>query len=61
MLSRFTQSLVAFLKAEDGPTSVEYAVQLALILVVCLNVITSLAGNANKTFTKVSTAVNTAS
>ena len=34
MLGRFTQRVVAFLKKEDGPTAVEYAVMLALIIVV---------------------------
>jgi pilus assembly protein Flp/PilA len=46
--------LVDFLKREDGPTAVEYAVMLALIIVVCLNAITALGTNANKTFTTVS-------
>jgi pilus assembly protein Flp/PilA len=47
-----------FLAAEDGPTAVEYAVMLALIIVVCLVAITALGTNANATFTKVSTAIN---
>jgi pilus assembly protein Flp/PilA len=48
---------VDFLKAEDGPTAVEYAVMLALIIVVCLVAITALGTNANATFAKVSNAV----
>ena len=48
-----TQKLVSFLKAEDGPTAVEYAVMLALIVVVCIAAITALGSNANNTFTKV--------
>jgi pilus assembly protein Flp/PilA len=40
-----------FLKAEDGPTAVEYAVMMALIMVVCITAVTTLGGNANKTFT----------
>ena len=47
-----------FLKREDGPTAVEYAVMLALIIVVCITAITSLGSNANKTFSNV--ALNTA-
>lgn len=43
-----------FLKSEDGPTAVEYAVMLALIIVVCLVSIASIGTNANKTFAKVS-------
>ena len=46
-----------FLKREDGPTAVEYAVMLALIIVVCITAITSLGTNANKTFSNV--ALNT--
>jgi len=42
-----------FLKREDGPTAVEYAVMLALIIVVCLAAITTLGSNANTTFTTV--------
>jgi pilus assembly protein Flp/PilA len=36
MLGRFVRSAVAFLKDESGPTAVEYAVMLALILLACL-------------------------
>jgi pilus assembly protein Flp/PilA len=42
-----------FVKREDGPTAVEYAVMLALIIVVCLTAITTLGSNANSTFTTV--------
>jgi pilus assembly protein Flp/PilA len=54
MLSRLAQAAVHFLKREDGPTAVEYAVMLALIIVVCIAAITSLGTNANATFTSVS-------
>lgn len=43
-----------FLKNEDGPTAVEYAVMLALIIVVCIAAITSLGNNASNTFNNVS-------
>jgi len=43
--------LMDFLKNEEGPTAVEYAVMLALIMVVCITAVTTLGGNANKTFT----------
>ena len=46
--------VVDFLAREDGPTAVEYAVMLALIIVVCITAITALGSNANKTFTSVS-------
>jgi len=48
---------VQFLKSEDGPTAVEYAVMLALIIVVCITAITILGTNANNTFTGVGTAI----
>jgi len=43
-----------FLAEEDGPTAVEYAVMLALIIVVCIVAITSLGTNLNNTFSNVS-------
>ncbi len=46
-----------FLKSEDGPTAVEYAVMLALIIVVCIGAITTLGTNANTTFTTVGTKI----
>jgi pilus assembly protein Flp/PilA len=49
--------MVRFLKAEDGPTAVEYAVMLALIIVVCIGAITVLGKNANNTFTNVGTSL----
>jgi pilus assembly protein Flp/PilA len=45
--------VVRFLRAEDGPTAVEYAVMLALIIVVCIAAITTLGNNAKSTFSNV--------
>ncbi len=42
--------LVRFLKQEDGPTAVEYAVMLALIIVVCMAAIATLGSQANASF-----------
>jgi pilus assembly protein Flp/PilA len=52
------QFAVNFLVNEDGPTAVEYAVMLALIIVVCIGAITTLGQNANATFTSVGNAIN---
>ena len=60
MFSMLKQSVVNFLQREDGPTAVEYAVMLALIIVVCIGAITTLGSNANKTFTSVGSAINVA-
>ena len=58
MIKRLAAKAVRFLKQEDGPTAVEYAVMLALIIVVCIAAITTLGSNANSTFGNVS--LNTA-
>jgi len=50
MCQALLKKTVRFLKKEDGPTAVEYAVMLALIIVVCIAAITTLGKNANSTF-----------
>jgi pilus assembly protein Flp/PilA len=57
MLQNIRRQVVNFLKAEDGPTAVEYAVMLALIIVVCISAITTLGSNANNTFSYVGTQI----
>jgi len=52
-----TKTLVNFVKKEDGPTAVEYAVMLALIVVVCIAAITTLGSNANSTFSFVGSSI----
>lgn len=46
-----------FLKSEDGPTAVEYAVMLALIVIVCLTAIRAVGTNANSRFNAVKNAL----
>jgi pilus assembly protein Flp/PilA len=53
--------VVDFMKREDGPTAVEYAVMLALIVVVCIGAITTFGSNAKATFTSVATQIGTTS
>lgn len=53
-MSGVYQSLKRFLQAEDGPTAVEYAVMLALIIVVCVTAVSAMGSNANKIFTNTS-------
>jgi pilus assembly protein Flp/PilA len=57
MAKQFMAKLAAFLSDEAGPTAVEYAVMLALIIVVCITAITTLGSNANNTFSYVGTQV----
>ena len=61
MFKTLTRHLVEFVKKEDGPTAVEYAVMLALIIVVCIGAITTLGTNANATFTSVDSALTSSS
>ena len=56
-MRNITKSLVSFLKKEVGPTAVEYAVMLALIIVVCIAAVTTLGSNANSTFSFVGSAI----
>lgn len=49
----WAESVVNFLKEEDGPTAVEYAVMMALIVATCLSVLqgvdTSVVSEVNET------------
>jgi pilus assembly protein Flp/PilA len=49
-MRRFGQHLLRFLNSEEGPTAVEYAVMLALIIVVCIAAVITLGQNASGTF-----------
>jgi pilus assembly protein Flp/PilA len=49
--------VLRFLKSEDGPTAVEYAVMLGLIVVVCLTVITTLGTKVEAKFQSIANAL----
>lgn len=49
-MQNFVNSVKRFLVSEDGPTAVEYAVMLALIVIVCLTAIQAIGTNANTKF-----------
>jgi pilus assembly protein Flp/PilA len=57
MFQNMMKSVVSFVKDESGPTAVEYAVMLALIIVVCITAITTLGTNANSTFSSVGSTI----
>jgi pilus assembly protein Flp/PilA len=50
MLAGIVRSSIRFLKEEQGPTAVEYAIMLALIIVVCFAIIAVIGSNANDQF-----------
>jgi pilus assembly protein Flp/PilA len=52
-MTNFAGSIKRFLVSEDGPTAVEYAVMLALIVIVCLTAIQAIGNNANTKFGQV--------
>ena len=54
-MKKFFSAVVNFVQNEDGPTAVEYAVMLALIIVVCITAVTALGTNAANTFSYVGT------
>jgi pilus assembly protein Flp/PilA len=55
------QRFVSFLRSEEGPTSVEYGVMLALIIAVCVGAITIVGKNANTMFASLGTAMSASS
>jgi pilus assembly protein Flp/PilA len=52
---KWCDKLMRFVRAEDGPTAVEYAVMLALIITVCISAVTNLGASTNRTFSTVTT------
>jgi pilus assembly protein Flp/PilA len=54
-VKKFTNHVVRFLKDESGPTAVEYAIMLALIVIVCIATITQVGANANARFNEIAT------
>jgi pilus assembly protein Flp/PilA len=60
MLSKVHEVIGNFLKKEDGPTAVEYAVMLALIIVVCLAAVQIIGQNANSAFGFVGSSIGAA-
>jgi pilus assembly protein Flp/PilA len=60
-MGAIARRFVDFLKTEDGPTAVEYAVMLALIIAVCLAAIGTLGSQANNTFSTTASKIEAAS
>lgn len=57
-MKNFAMKLKRFLKSEDGPTAVEYAVMLSLIIVICLGAVRTIGDNANSTFSSVASQIS---
>lgn len=54
----FARKIKRFLKSEDGPTAVEYAVMLSLIIVVCLGAVRTIGTRASSTFSAVASQIS---
>lgn len=59
IMKNFALKLKRFLKSEDGPTAVEYAVMLSLIVVVCITAVSSIGTRASSTFNNVANQLGT--
>ena len=57
-MNKFARSVMHFLVEEDGPTAVEYAVMLSLIVIVCLAAIQEIGHQSRHTFEDTATALN---
>ena len=53
-MNTFLNRIEKFAASEDGPTAIEYAVRLALIIGICLAVVSAVGSNANAKFNKAS-------
>ena len=58
-MSNFLTRAKSFLRSEDGPTATEYAVMLALIIIVALGAITGLGTTVDTIFTNVDSSLPT--
>jgi pilus assembly protein Flp/PilA len=58
VMKKFADSVKKFIVSEDGPTAVEYAVMMALIIVVCIGTITTVGTNAKAKFSSVKDALS---
>ena len=57
-MNHILKSVRQFVVSEDGPTAVEYAVMLALILVACITIVTNLGTTVSGTFSKVNSTLS---
>lgn len=56
-MKTFVNRVKSFLKSEDGPTATEYAVMLALIIIIALGAITALGTKVSSTFANIETSL----
>jgi pilus assembly protein Flp/PilA len=57
-MNKFMTKVANFINDESGPTAVEYAVMLALIIVVCITAVSAVGTSASDKFQEVSGAID---
>jgi pilus assembly protein Flp/PilA len=57
-MKKVLHAVARFVRNEDGPTAVEYAVMLALIIVLCIVVIRQVGTSASQTFSTAASALS---
>lgn len=60
-MKKFANSVKQFIVSEDGPTAVEYAVMVALIIIACIATVRALGTQINSTFQSAQTELATGS
>ena len=60
-MSNWYNRIKLFIQSEDGPTATEYAVMLALIIVVCLGAITGIGQTVETIFSNIDNSLPTGS
>ena len=56
-MQRIANQAARFIRSEDGPAAVEYAVMLALIIVVCIAAIRSFGTSTSASFTRTANSI----
>jgi pilus assembly protein Flp/PilA len=56
-MTHIIPAIRSFLVSEDGPTAVEYAVMLALVLVSCITLVTSIGQTTSGTYSTINSSV----
>jgi pilus assembly protein Flp/PilA len=57
-MRKFASAAWLFLKAEDGPTAVEYAVMLALIIMACFTAVATVGAKTNSIFQNAASSIH---
>jgi pilus assembly protein Flp/PilA len=60
MFATIARRIVGFLKREDGPTAVEYAVMLALIIMACIASVNALVSATDQSFKSTDSKISSA-